>query len=234
MRCAKYIRKTFLLILLAVMAGCSAFSKDVATKALPEPAPGMGQITQLYRSMPPSEGSLWTDAVGLLFVDPRARQVGDTVIIDIVENASSQMDVNTEATRESGIDVDVPNFTGEANINKYMSPDKLFEAKYKSEHKGEADSDRSGRITASIGGLVTQVLPNGNLVIYGRRDMKVNSETQHITVSGIARPEDITGDNRIKSTYLADARIEYYGTGALADKQRPGWGTRVMDFIWPF
>ncbi len=97
-----------------ILAGCSVFSKDVVTTPMPEPVPGMARLTQFYRAMPPAEGSLWTDSVGVLFVDRRAKQVGDTIIIDIVENASSQMDVNTETKRESGINVDVPAMTGAA------------------------------------------------------------------------------------------------------------------------
>jgi flagellar L-ring protein precursor FlgH len=81
---------------------------------------------------------------------------------------------------------------------------------------------------------VTKVLPNGNLMLYGRREMKVNNEVQYIVVSGIVRPQDIDPSNRVKSTFVADARIEYYGEGVLADKQRPGWGTRVLDQVWPF
>jgi flagellar L-ring protein precursor FlgH len=64
--------------------------------------------------------------------------------------------------------------------------------------------------------------------------MKVNKETQYIAVSGIVRPKDIDADNRVKSTYLADARIEYYGQGTLGDKQQPGWLSRALDRIWPF
>jgi flagellar L-ring protein precursor FlgH len=78
------------------------------------------------------------------------------------------------------------------------------------------------------------VLPNGNVTIYGKREMKVNNELQRITVSGIIRPEDIGADNRVKSTYLADARIEYSGEGVIADKQSPGWGIRILDKVWPF
>jgi len=71
--------------------------------------------------------------------------------------------------------------------------------------------------------------------LYGwHREMKVNNESQFITVTGITRPMDISSDNRIKSTYLADARIEYSGKGILADKQGPGWLMRIVDFVWPF
>ena len=89
-------------------------------------------------------------------------------------------------------------------------------------------------MTASVSARITGILPNGNLAIYGKKAVQVNSEVQYIVVSGIVRPMDITSNNRVQSTYLADSRIEYYGRGALADKQRPGWGTRLFDNLWPF
>jgi flagellar L-ring protein precursor FlgH len=89
-------------------------------------------------------------------------------------------------------------------------------------------------VTASIAARVTEVLPNGNLSLFGRRAMKVDNEVQYITVAGIIRPQDVSSSNRVKSTSLADSRIEYYGKGALADKQKPGWGTRIIDNLWPW
>ena len=81
---------------------------------------------------------------------------------------------------------------------------------------------------------VVDVLPNGNLIIEGNREVRVNAENQMITLTGMVRPRDITADNVIQSTYIADARIAYSGTGVLNDRQRPGWFTRVMDKVWPF
>ena len=82
--------------------------------------------------------------------------------------------------------------------------------------------------------MVTKVLPNGNLVIIGKREIRVNQETQYITLSGIVRPDDIGPTNEVSSTYMADAKIVYSGTGPLADKQRPGWLGRAIDHVWPF
>jgi flagellar L-ring protein precursor FlgH len=112
--------------------------------------------------------------------------------------------------------------------------DNLIDTDFQNATKGEATSDRSGQVTASIAARVTEVMPNGNLSIFGRRAMKVDNEVQYIMVSGIIRPDDIDSDNRVESTSLADSRIEYYGKGALADKQKPGWGTRIIDNIWPW
>jgi len=139
--------------------------------------------------------------------------VGDVVTIDIVENTSSKMDANTTAGRTSSIDASVDNSLGymralqEANRRLGVDLDgtatnTLFKASLENAFEGEGTSDRSGQVTASIGARVTEVLPNGNLVIFGKRKMKVNNETQIITVSGIVRPMDIDTDNRIKSTYI--------------------------------
>lgn len=185
----------------------------------------------------PSEGSLWVAKAGSLYEDSKACQVGDTVIVDIIENSSSSMDVNTEASRKTGMEIGVPQinvFGNKTSLGAFAGDTTLIGTDFDNSFTGEATSDRSGQVTASIAARVTEVLPNGNLSVFGRRAMKVNNEVQYITVSGIIRPQDISASNRVKSTYLADSRIEYYGKGALADKQKPGWGTRLIDNLWPF
>lgn len=184
-----------------------------------------------------SEGSLWVDKGLSFYEDSKANRAGDTVIVDIIENSTSSMDVNTESSRKSGMDIGVPkiNFLGRStDFGAALGDSQLIGTEFSNSFEGEGTSDRSGRVTASIAARVTEVLPNGNLSIFGRRAMKVNNEVQYITVSGVIRPQDISSANRVKSTFLADSRIEYYGKGALADKQKPGWGTRIIDNIWPW
>jgi flagellar L-ring protein precursor FlgH len=82
--------------------------------------------------------------------------------------------------------------------------------------------------------LVTQVLPNGNMVLVGSREVLINNENQIIQLSGVVRPRDIDADNLVLSTYLADARISYSGTGIINDRQKPGWLTKIMMTVWPF
>lgn len=196
-------------------------------------------------AMAPAEGSLWSDTSSNLFVDPKAKRIGDTVTVDIVENTSSKLDANTSASRSSDIDVGVESLMGYMRALEAKNPNlnrdskgalnnTLIKANMANSFDGKGSSDRSGRVTASIGARVAEVLPNGNLVVVGQREMKVNRETQYIAVSGIVRPKDIDSDNRVKSTYLADARIEYYGQGTLGDKQQPGWLSRALDRVWPF
>ncbi len=226
-----------LLIFYCSFTGCSLTSqKDNAGLVTPQGVSSQPAILPEFSQAGPSEGSLWVSKNGSIFEDSKAAHVGDTVIIDIIENTTSKMDVNTEASRESKLGVGVPHINLFGNTTNFggAGDKNLIGADFLSEFEAEADSDRSGQITASIAARITEVLPNGNLSIFGRRAMKVNEEVQYITVAGIVRPQDISATNRIKSTFLADSRIEYYGKGALADKQKPGWGTRLLDNLWPW
>lgn len=234
------------ILMSAVMGAAGCASNRAASSMVP-----MGSQASLPSPVAdpaatsPDEGSLWNPTSAHLFVDPKAMRVGDTVTVDIVENSSSQLDANTSTSRNSEIDAGVEQMLGYMRALEAVNPNlnrdnkgalnnKLLKASLTNKFDGKGTSDRSGRVTASIGARVVEVLPNGNLVIVGRRETKVNRETQFIAISGIVRPMDIDGDNRVQSTYLADARIEYYGSGTLADKQQPGWLTRVIDYAWPF
>lgn len=220
---------------LAVTGGCAG-SRAHPPAVLPQGASDQPAIQPVYSVARPAEGSLWTAENRFLLDDTKAAYVGDTLIVDIIENSSSKMEVNTEAGRTSAMQVGTPsiNILGMQTSLGGPAGGNLIDTRFSNSFEGEADSDRTGQVTASIAARVTEVLPNGNLSIFGRRAMKVDHEVQYIVVSGVIRPDDIDSDNRVQSTALADARIEYYGKGALADKQTPGWGTRLIDNIWPW
>jgi len=230
----------------ALMTGCATVvPKHALRTAPPVRRPGPAASVAMEAPAKPAEGSLWRASDSDLFGDLKARRVGDTVTVDIVENTTSQIDANTNASRESSVNAGVDNLFGfmrgleakNSNLNrdyKGALGSKLIAANMTNAFTGKGTSDRSGKITASIGARVVRVLPNGNLVVVGKRETRVNQETQYIIISGIVRPADIDNDNRVQSTYLADARIQYFGHGALSDKQRPGWLSRVLDFVWPF
>ncbi|MBF0411397.1 MAG: flagellar basal body L-ring protein FlgH [Desulfamplus sp.] len=231
---------TFTVFIMVIISGCAAKKDNEAL--LPPGISDQPALQTKYEPLPPSEGSLWTETSDPFFEDTKARQPGDTLIVDIVENAKSSMDAATEAGRTSKMDIGVPNFFGYtepfvalANPTKRgMIADTMVGTKYDNSFKGEAKSNRNGQITASIAARIVDVLPNGNYTIYGKRAMKLNQEVQYIVVSGVVRPEDIGDNNRVQSTYLADSRIEYFGQGVIADKQKQGWGTRLFDNLWPF
>ncbi len=224
---------------LLMAAGCASgggAARTATGPVLPEGISDKPSITPEFQAPRPAEGSLWTARNGSFFEDDKAVHVGDTVIVDIVENSSSQMDVNTESEKTTGMDVGVPymNLLGYKTRLGGGTDTKLIGTDYKSSFAGEAKSDRSGQVTASIAARIVEVLPNGNYSLFGQRAIKLNNEVQYILVSGVVRPKDISSDNRVQSTYLADSRIEYYGQGVLSDKQSPGWGTRLLDKVWPF
>lgn len=224
---------------LCLITGClPGAHKNGAGLVVPEGLPAGPSLQPEFAPPRAPEGSLWISSKnGSMFEDSKAAYIGDTIIVDIIESTSSSMDVNTEASRTTGMNINLPtiNLLGDKKIfGAGVGETKLLGVDYTSDLAGEGKSDRSGQITASIAARVTEVLPNGNLSIFGRRAMKVNNEVQYITVAGVVRPQDISGSNRIKSTYLADSRIEYYGKGVLADKQQPGWGTRLLDNLWPW
>lgn len=229
-------QKLIMVLICCVAMSCTSSGRSDLS-VLPDqaaaPPPALQPDYAVARS---AEGSLWNESRGSLFEDTRANHVGDTVIVDIVENSSSKMDVNTESSRQSSMNVGTPTinlFGYETSLGGSGTPS-LIGTSFDNSFSGEAESDRAGQVTASISARVVEVLPNGNLSLFGRRAMKVDNEVQYILVSGIIRPQDISATNRVQSTYMADSRIEYYGKGALSDKQKPGWGTRLIDNIWPW
>lgn len=230
----------FLLIFMAgIFTGCMSSGGDPnpALSVVPSDTMSAPAVQPQYTMAKPAEGSLWTAQNRFLLDDTKAAYIGDTVIVDIVENTSSEMEVNSEGGRTTSMEVGVPTLNAFGKLTHLgggSNGGNLIDTSFKNSTKGEATSDRSGQVTASIAARVTEVMPNGNLSIFGRRAMKVDNEVQYIMVSGIVRPGDIDSNNRVESTSLADSRIEYYGKGALADKQKPGWGTRIIDNIWPW
>ena len=233
---------TFLLLGF-ILAGCAT-----AQKSAPPVAPvsqNMAPVGSLamYTTSVVAEGSLWSDARGVsLFTDSRARRIGDIVKVSIVEDPEAKLNANTDTSRESGVGVSNLEVAGAmkwlAAKNPYMPQDpateNLITAKLGTFHKGKGTSDRDGHVKAYVPAVVTNVFPNGNLFIQGRREITVNNETQYVSVSGIVRVEDISQYNEIASSSIASAKIIYSGKGPIADKQRVGWGTRVLDYVWPF
>jgi flagellar L-ring protein precursor FlgH len=224
--------------LILSMTGCAAIPvtpsdvaemKQIKAPVYPEP------------EEPRAEGSLWSRTGIEMFTDRKARQVGDIVVVRIVEDPQARLNANTNVSRSSGINAKLK-FLGymealaEKNPRLAQNPgvDDLISSELGSEFKGSGTSDRKGYIKAYVSAVVVKVFPNGNLFINGKREIKVNNEAQYITLSGIVRPEDITSTNEVSSTYVADARIYYSGVGAVADKQKPGWMGKVVDHVWPF
>jgi flagellar L-ring protein FlgH len=187
-----------------------------------------------------ADGSLWHDDTPLmvLFTDRKARTVGDVVTIKIIESSTATNKATTATDRSSGLSAKLDGFF---NLEKDYPPDAPFFNPFskvagtvESEFEGNGTTKRSGDLSAYITATVTKVLPNGNFVITGSREVLINNENQIIQLTGVVRSRDITPYNEVLSTYIADARISYSGTGIVNERQKPGWLANIIMKVWPF
>lgn len=187
-----------------------------------------------------NNGSLWVDAGTLsdMFINAKARRVGDIVTIKIVENSKATNNATTNTDRTTAMSVGLTDLFGLENKfpsgSNFFNPFSPLQSDFSNQFDGSGSTARSGALSAYITARIIQVQPNGNLVIEGNREVRVNGENQIITLTGLIRPRDISPANIIQSTYIADARISYSGSGVLNDQQRPGWLARILNNIWPF
>ena len=188
----------------------------------------------------PAAGSIWSgeSTNNLIFSDKKARYVNDIVTIIISETAAGGNKASTNTSRDTSTSASITALLGLDNKilahNAYMDGEISIGGKSANSLKGAGDTTRSSALSASISARVLKVYDNGNLLIEGKRQLTVNAEDQYIIITGIVRPEDITASNTVASQYIADARILYTGDGVINDKMRPGWLTRVVDWVWPF
>ena len=178
-----------------------------------------------------------------LFEDSRARRVGDIVVVKLVENTKAQNKAETSSKKNSGNDYQVGALFGQSSsgfipllgvgpTSKVGVP--ALSSSSASDLSATGKTKRENYVTTSLAARVIRVLPGGLLQIEGAREIRVNEETECMVVRGMVRTKDVSADNSVLSTQIADASIEYYGKGVLADKQKPGWVTRLMDNVWPF
>jgi flagellar L-ring protein precursor FlgH len=187
-------------------------------------------------SRPVAVGSLWpADDHVFFYGDKKALRVGDIVTVRIVESAEASNTADTDLSRNSSIKAGLSTFFGKKKfLNLFKLDEDLLASSAENKHQGSGSTTRSGQLTAIMTVVVREVLPNGNLVVQGTREVLVNHEQQFITLTGIVRPLDVDRSNVVLSTQLADASITIGGLGVVADKQRSGWGIWLFDFIWPF
>jgi len=142
----------------------------------------------------------------------------------------------TQRSRENKEDSGVDNFFGKPKlpIMNTPVPTRIFTGDSSSSSEGKGSVNRSEALTTSVAAVVTQVLPNGNLVVEGKQEVRVNFEIRELIVAGIVRPEDIQSDNTIDSTKIAQARIAYGGRGQITDVQQPRYGQQFLDVLLPF
>lgn len=206
-------------------------TKDVGYRPLTMPMPAM-QIAN------PQVATLWRNGSRAFFKDQRAAAVGDilTVLVNITDTADLKN--GTTATRTGNESMGLPNMLGlEAAVPHLFAgatASSLVSATSANGNVGAAELKRNESVTLRLAGVITQVLPNGNLVVAARQEVRVNAELRELAVSGVIRPQDIASDNTVQHDRMAEARIAYGGRGQLTDVQTPRWGQQVIDAVLPF
>jgi flagellar L-ring protein precursor FlgH len=219
--------------------GCAGMSdKKDQRRVMPGPVAAGNSIDQQLQA--PAEGSLWSDSGGLsqMFINAKARHVGDILTVNIVETSSASNKATTKTGRTSSLTGGLSHFfnmeQSYPSDRPFFNPFSSVSGSLSSDFNGDGSTVRSGALTAYMTARIVEILPNGNLLIEGNREVRVNDENQIITLTGLVRPRDVSADNVVQSTYIADAKISYSGTGIVNDRQKPGWLMRILDYVWPF
>lgn len=219
-----------LLVSVALMATLAACSNVPYRDAGYAPAfPVAAQPPQ------PSNGAIYQAGYSKnMFEDARARSVGDLITVILTEETDAQKTASTSTAKDNSIELGAPSIFGQSvthNGNEVLSAS----VGTATEFTGDGSSSQSNSLTGNITVFVSNVLPNGNLVIRGEKRLTLNQGDEYIRLSGIVRPEDVSPENTVESTKVANAEILYSGNGAVADSNRQGWLSRFFNSpLWPF
>ncbi|MGO3933903.1 flagellar basal body L-ring protein FlgH [Rhodopseudomonas pseudopalustris] len=228
--------------------GCSSIDRlsqigeqpKLAAIENPTAQPGYKPVSMPMPSPQPASynaNSLWRNGSRAFFRDQRAHQVGDilTVTVNITDKANIAN--QTQRSRNNSEDSGITDFIGSKTIGNPATailPGRILTADGTSSSDGKGSVQRQEALQTTVAAVVTQLLPNGNLVVEGKQEIRVNFEIRELIVAGIVRPEDIQSDNTIDSAKIAQARIAYGGRGQITDVQQPRYGQQVMDVLLPF
>ena len=236
-----------LMLCACLLSGCGALSRlshvgrDPTMTETTDPTrdPGWRPVTMPMPSRQPSPNeanSLWRAGSRAFFKDQRAAQVGDIVTVLVRMNDTANLKNVTSASRSSTETAGLPEFLGlERMLPKaIIDPSKLLSTGSTNNNTGTGQIQRNEAVTLRLAGIVTQLLPNGNLVVAARQEFMVNAELRELRVTGVIRPQDIASDNTVLHDRMAEARIAYGGRGQLTDLQRARWGQQMLDILAPF
>lgn len=200
-------------------------------QSIPQPAPVSYEA--------PHANSLWRTGSRSFFNDHRATSIGDILTVNIEIDDKAELSNSSNRSRQGSTSAGVSHFFGLENtlgrvFPQGFDPSTMVEADSQSDHTGSGAINREEKIELTVAAVVVDRLPNGNLVIAGRQEVRINAELRELTISGVIRPEDVSSENTINHTQIAEARISYGGRGQISAVQRPGWGQRIADAITPW
>ena len=247
-RINRFIFTGALLAVAALASGCSSIDRLSQIGEKPKLTEIENPTTQpgykpVQMPMPKPEqasynaNSLWRNGSRAFFRDQRAARVGDimTVTVNITDKANIANE--TQRSRTNKEDSGITDFIGSKTLGvqgQKILPGRILTADSTASSDGKGSVNRQEALQTNVAAVVTQVLPNGNLVVEGKQEIRVNFEIRELIVAGIVRPEDIQSDNTIDSSKIAQARIAYGGRGQITDIQQPRYGQQVMDVLLPF
>ncbi len=221
--------KSFLLAFSgALLAGCTVLPPQPLTHS-----PGFSPVVPVAReSRVAATGAIYHSQLSdNFFGRGRSYQVGDVITVILNESTQAARTANTEVNRKSSNDIIPPRLS--SGLNRILGGGvDLSKANVASTGKGTADQQAS--LEGAVAVMVTEVLPNGNLVLRGEKQLALTEGAEVIQVAGVIRPEDVAPNNTVQSRRLANAQITYRGTGDLAAASKPGWGTGLLLRLWPF
>src|SRR6476469_7701884 len=231
----------------SMLSGCAAVDRR-ATIGQPPPLakvdnptarPGYKPVQMPMPAALPATynpNSLWRNGSRAFFKDQRAHQIGDILTVQVNITDKAIIANETQRSRAMKDDSGVDNFFGKQKlpILNAALPTRIFTSDSNTTLDGKGSVNRSEALLTNVAAVGRQVLPNGNLVVEGKQEIRVNFEVRELVVAGIVRPEDIESDNTIDSSKIAQARIAYGGRGQLTDVQQPRYGSQVLDVLLPF
>ncbi|MDA0661648.1 MAG: flagellar basal body L-ring protein FlgH [Proteobacteria bacterium] len=244
------LRLTCLVVTVISLSGCNALSRlsevgealkmsgiqnptqtqDYKPITMPMPAPVLAHH---------NPNSLWRTGSRAFFKDLRANQIGDIVTVVIAVDDQADLENETARARAATEDAGLGALLGyQASLNRLLpqavDPANLLNVNSNTSNNGNGSIARDEQITLRVAAVISQVLPNGNLVLHGRQEIRVNYEVREIQVTGVIRPQDITNENQIPHEQIAELRVSYGGRGQLSDLQQPRYGNQLIDIIFPF
>ena len=232
----------------SLLSGCAAVDRlknigappPLSAVENPTTRPGYKPVQMPMPAAQPASynpNSLWRNGSRAFFKDQRAHQIGDILTVKVNITDKANIANETQRSRTSKEDSGITDFVGSKTLGaqaQKVLPGRLLTADSTASTDGKGSVNRQEALQTNVAAVVTQVLPNGNLVVEGKQEIRVNYEIRELIVAGIVRPEDIQSDNTIDSSKIAQARIAYGGRGQITDVQQPRYGQQVMDVLLPF